>query len=621
MKRESPVPDTSKQSQNDKIAVGDRSYRVTNRWIGFALGVLTFIILLSTASGYGLTYDEPVYTSRAMRAGQWLGLVFTAPSEAFSRETIDRLWDPTGDEQAGLMKLIAWPIASVASTFVGPLAAVRAGTMMVVALLIGCLYVFVANVYGRLEALFAALGLLAIPRVFTHCHLMAMDAPVMAWSALALMSAFVAAFHGEENRKRCWLWIALLGLAFGAAIATKVNGWFIPLIVLPWLFMVRRRAFWAGLVSMAILGPLVFLASWPWLWFDTLPRIARYFSFFGKHYPVAATYFGEVHGVAPWHFPLMMLLITTPIIILALAAMGGARLFCRARARTAPSGPVPLLASQPSPSPKPLKGPDTIRPAVRSASTSHGKSLQQPKAGPIIPGPSIGTVAAPCLTHWQRAALALMVWAVFINLLPSSLPSSPKYNGVRLFLPVFVPLIILAAAGFGWLARSLAARLARSGRETRLMLGLLLIIALAPGLYATTKSYPYGMSYYNALIGGTKGAVARGMEATYWGDTFYAAVPWLNEKAPPNSEIWINVVGYVSTMQMYQSFGALRQDLRITGGDEAFPHADYCVVANKSTEYGKFGQELVSSGKVLYTQDLDSVPLVWIFEGPAVEHR
>ena len=594
-------------------AIGpSRKRLVANRWIGVGLGVATFLILLSTASGYGLTYDEPVYTSRAMRAGQWLGLVFTAPSVALNRETIDRVWDPTGDEQAGLMKLIAWPAASVASAFVGPLAAIRAGTILVVSLLIGCLFVFVANLWGRLEGLFAALGLLAMPRVFADCHLMALDAPVMAWSGLALMSAFVAARQGEADRKRCWLWIALLGLAFGAAIATKVNGWFVPFIVLPWLFVVRRRAFWAGLVSMAVLGPLVFFASWPWLWFDTCARLARYFSFFGKHYPVAVTYFGQVHSVAPWHFAIVMLLLTTPLTVLILAVIGAVSV-CRARARTAPS---------PAPS-SPLEGPAISRPAVPSPATiSHGKHLEQPTAGRVVPGPSNGNgpdgAAQVRALHWQRAALALMVWAVIMNLLPSSLPSSPKYNGVRLFLPVFVPLIILAASGFSFLARGLSAKLALGVRETRLVLGLLLVVVLVPGLYATAKTYPFGMSYYNAILGGTKGAVARGMEATYWGDTFAAALPWLNEKAPQGAQVWINVVGFVSSVQMYQQFGALRPDLKLTGGDEAFPQADFCVVANKSTEYGKLGQELVRSGKVLYTQDLDGVPLVWVFAGKGV---
>ena len=558
-----------------EVAVGGRSHLVGNRWIGLGLGVLTFLILLSTASGYGLTYDEPVYMSRSMRAGQWLSLLIHEPGTALSRGTIDRLWDPTGDEQAGLMKLIAWPAASVASAFVGPLAAIRAGTILIVSLLIGCMFVFVANLWGRLEGLFAALGLLAMPNVFTHCHLMALDAPVMAWSALAIMAAYVAALHGEQDRKRCWLWIALMGLAFGAAIATKVNGWFVPLIVLPWLFMFRRRAFWAGLVSMAVLGPLVFIASWPWLWFDTLGRLARYFSFFGKHYPVGVTYFGHVYSVAPWHFPLVMLLITTPIILLLFSGVGISRLYCRAGACTPPA---------------------------RDAKADGGVQAPAPQSD----------VSS---RNWQRAAIALMTWAAFVNILPNSLPSSPKYNGVRLFLPIFVPLVILAAAGFGWLARALAARLASSAREMRLVLGLLLVLALAPGLYATAKTYPFGMSYYNSLLGGTKGAVARGMEATYWGDTFLAAAPWLNEKAAPGAEVWINVVGYVSTMQMYQQFGLLRQDLKITGGDEAFRHADYCVVINKSTEYGRLGQELVQRGKVLYTQDLDSVPLVWVFAG------
>jgi len=146
-----------------------RRQLIANRWFGFGLAVLTFVVLVSTASGYGLTYDEPVYASRSVRAGQWLGLVFTDPVQAFSRHTLDRYWDPTGDEQAGLMKLIAWPVASVASKVVGPLASIRAGTMLVVSLLVGCLFVFVANAWGRLEGLFDSLGLLPMPRVFAHC--------------------------------------------------------------------------------------------------------------------------------------------------------------------------------------------------------------------------------------------------------------------------------------------------------------------------------------------------------------------------------------------------------------------------------------------------------------------
>ncbi|MBU0607839.1 MAG: glycosyltransferase family 39 protein [Armatimonadetes bacterium] len=525
-----------------------------NRWLGLALGVATLVLLLATAGDVGLTYDEPVYSSRAMRAGEWLGLLFTSPGIAFERDTIDRLWDATGDEQAGLMKLIAWPMAVAASPFVSPLAAVRAGTMLVVAVLVGLMFVFLANQRGRLEALFACLGLVFMPRLFTHLRLLTMDAPVMAFSFLAVAAAYLAAIHGPEQRHKCQLWAVLAGLAFGAAIACKANGWFVPFIVLPWLLVVRRwRPFFASLVSMALLGPLVFIGTWPWLWFDTTARIARYFSFFVRHYPIGVEYFGQTCNAAPWHYAPVMLAITTPVVVLGLVVVGVAR-------------------------------------AARGLGEARG--------------PSNGS-----------GFLLLMLWAVIVNLIPVMLPSSPKYNGVRLFLPVFPPLMVLAAAGFGWAARALAAKLTRDLRERRLVLVLLLLLALLPQVYMTMSVHPFGMSYYNTLIGGLRGAQARGMEPTYWGDAYIVALPWLNEQAPHGARVWVSVAGFVSSVAIYQQFGMLRPDLQLTGGDKAFYGADLYLVMNKPTELGDLGKEIVGAGQALYVKELDGVPLVWVF-GP-----
>ncbi|MCE5236922.1 glycosyltransferase family 39 protein [bacterium] len=552
--------------------------RRANRWLGLGLGAFTLALLLATAGDIGLTYDEPVYSSRAMRAGQWLGLVLTAPSVAFERDTIDRLWDATGDEQAGLLKLIAWPAAMAASPFAPSLAALRAGTMLIVAVFIGFMFVFLANTRGRLEAAFACLALIFMPRVFTHLHLLTMDAPVMAFSFLAVAAAYLAALHGPEQRPKCWLWVALLGLGFGAAISCKANGWFVPFIVLPWLLLMRRwRVLAAALVSMAILGSLVFLATWPWLWFDTAARVARYFSFFVKHYPIGVEYFGQVYGVAPWHYPLVMLAITTPLVVLGLAVVGVVK---------AGIGDG--------------NGVLTPAPLPRSAALRSGEGNSDGSGG--------GT---PC----DGGLLLLMLWAVIVNLVPAMLPSSPKYNGVRLFLPVFPPLAVLAAAGFGWAARGLATRLARDLRERRLVLVLLLLVALLPQVYMTTSVHPFGMSYYNALIGGLHGAQQQGMEPTYWGDAYVAALPWLNEHAPQGARVWVNVAGFVSSVQIYQQFGMLRSDLQLTGGEAAFHGADLYLVMNKPTELGDLGKEIMGAGKALYVKELDEVPLVWVF-GP-----
>jgi len=293
---------------------------------------------------------------------------------------------------------------------------------------------------------------------------------------------------------------------------------------------------------------------------DTAEHLARYFAFFGQHYPVQVTYFGQVYAHAPWHYPLVMTLITTPPLVLALAVAG---LLSRGR----PDG---------------------------EAADDWSQSL-------------IGL---------RRAALALMAWAVVVHILPSSLPDSPKYNGVRLLLPLFPPLMVLAAAGFGWVARALVKPLASSLEEERLRVMALMVLALLPLLAATARSHPYGMSYYNALIGGTQGAVARGMEATYWGETFAAALPWLNQHAPDNAQVWINVPGFVSSMAMYQGLGRLRPDLKLTGGPEALREADLCVVVNKPTEWGPEARGLVEAGGALYTEELGGAPLTWVFPGP-----
>lgn len=539
-------------------------------WVGVGLGVLTFVVLVASAPQYGLTYDEPVYMSRAMRAGEWLQTLAAAPGEALKQETIDRLWDPAGDEQPGLPKLLAYTAMTAGAPVLPPLTAMRLATLLIVSVLVGFLYAFVARERGRAAGLMAALGLLLMPNVFAHSHLLAMDAPVMAWSFIA-----VAAVYRYANEPLTGLrgralprfhvgnglgWLVLVGLATGAAVATKVNGLFLPFIILPWLLVYRRRAVLPVLGSMAVLGAVVFVGSWPWMWHDTAARVVRYLAFFGKHYPVAVTYFGHVYDRAPWHFPLVMTLITTPPVVLGLGVVGV------------------------------LRGRLTPGPSPRGVEGSNGNGQKAP------------------------VLVALMVWGFVVNILPSCLPGSPKYNGVRLFLPVFPYLAVLAALGWRVVADWVGTRV--TALETWKLRALLLLVGLVPLLMATAYSHPWGMSYYNALIGGPKGAVARGMEATYWGETFAAALPFLNEKAPPEAKVWINVAGFVSTVRMYQSFGMLRPDLELTAGPQGLAEAQLAVVANKPTEWGPEARELVARGQALYTEELSGAPLVWVFSGP-----
>ncbi len=105
------------------------------------------------------------------------------------------------------------------------------------------------------------------------------------------------------------------------------------------------------------------------------------------------------------------------------------------------------------------------------------------------------------------------------------------------------------------------------------------------------------------------------MEPTYWGDSYLAAVGWLNREAEHGAQVWINVVGFGSSVELYKPFGMLRHDLQITAGDAALAEADYVVVQHKQNEMTALMHHLAAEGKPLFTEQLDGVALVWVFAG------
>jgi len=97
-----------------------------------------------------------------------------------------------------------------------------------------------------------------------------------------------------------------------------------------------------------------------------------------------------------------------------------------------------------------------------------------------------------------------------------------KYDGVRLFLAAFPFLGALAALG--------AAELFRLARRIRVhvLFAVLFVLLFIVSVWRSVVAYhPYQLAYYNELVGGAKGAAARGFEADYWGSSFRGLLPWL----------------------------------------------------------------------------------------------
>lgn len=195
------------------------------------------------------------------------------------------------------------------------------------ALLILVLYRFVQPRMGRLAAVVALLALFLSPRIV--CDLMAntKDFPTMVLFSLTVLAAFVAIESGSVR--------ALLGagLLWGAALATKANAVFLPLVPIVLLIAGGKSAAWRGrgralliaLAGAAALGILVLVAAWPYLWADPIGRLTAHFRYIAHQ-----RFQTRAESVAP---PLEALLFTTPIPFLALFVVGLAPTLARARKR------------------------------------------------------------------------------------------------------------------------------------------------------------------------------------------------------------------------------------------------------------------------------------------------
>lgn len=520
--------------------------------------VAVLALLMLSNSLYGTTYDEPIYAGKALAAVQWLGYLLQSPADAVSAQTIRRSWDAK-DQHPGFYKLLAGVSAVTLGRLTPSGSALRVGTNLLVAAACAALVLLVADAFGRGAAVYAALALLLMPRVFGDAHMGALDAPIMSMSVLVLAAVWrVCVPRGEvASRRQTLFWTLLAGLLWGLALGTKLNAFFLPFIVFPWVLLADRRRFWPLALSFAVLGPLAFWGTWPWLWHDTLPRFMEYFHFHLKHWEIGVTYFGHVYTLAPWHYPLVMTLITLPPVTLALSLLG--------------------LGSLPA-----------VPRGLRSSGIAHRRAL----------------------------LLSLIGWGLLINLIPSCLPSTPKYNGVRLFLPVFALLAVFAAAGFRQaLEWALAAWHRRTSQALALparAVALVVVIALLGPLMATGKFTPFHLSYYNALIGGLPGAVRAGMEPTYWGDVYRSAAYWLAHNAPRGARVWVEPIGYESTFRLFE-LGPLRPDLTFSAGPAGLAASDFAVTQNKTTEFTEDTRRLVAQRQPVFTDGVDGVPLVYVF--------
>lgn len=522
----------------------------TDLLIALAVAVVVTAVLVVTAPDVGLTWDEPVYMAAAELHVQWLERLWRAPGYALSEQGVRAYWE-LNHEHPPLGKVWAGVVWAGARHVLDDLTAHRLGTMLLAGALAGALYLLVAGSFGAWAGLASAAALVALPRFFFHAHLAALDVP-----AAAAVFFVTALFWHARARRSAW-WDVLLGLAWGAALATKINALLVIPALLAWAALFDRRPrLFVRLGAAALLGLPAFVALWPWLYYETWDRLVAYVRFITvDHWQIGQWYLGAWHMPPPWHFAPVMLVVVTPLPLLIVAVVGLAR-------------------------------------GVAGVVTDDGRQTTNHR--PQMARPQFAV---------RRPWSAVVLWGVSgaVPLAALALGQTKVYDNERLFMPVFPFLAALAGTGLVWVVRAgldRAARLPRAARAAGVAASLLLVpLTFVPPAIAGAALWPHLLSYYSGAVGGLPGAVRLGLETTYWCEVYAAALPAINERAPRGAVVWAEPWSH-DVLLYYQLAGRLRGDLRVAvepGGGSALAArgaegvearigaADYVIVAYRET--------------------------------------
>ena len=334
-----------------KQATQPERRRAARPWLAV---VLVFIVVAgwtaATVDGPGLTWDETYYLSFANNYRIWFNALVRPPEEGraalFQPKWIRVVWGldtiqpgkpALGQKHPPLGKLASCAGMMLWSRAVGAIVAARLASAVLFGLLCAALFAFTRKLYGPRVALFSVVALVAMPRLAAHMRLATLEPALLLTTTLTV---FAFAFG-----PRSWAWSVVCGLCFGLALLSKINAVLIPFFVAPWgLFFYRWRAL-RPLAVMAALGLLVFVAGWPAFWPDPVGGLGLYWRDKLVRSPISVFYFGARYKevFAPWHYALVMPLITTPLLILAAAGVAVWRGLLTRRSRKARLDALMLL--------------------------------------------------------------------------------------------------------------------------------------------------------------------------------------------------------------------------------------------------------------------------------------
>ena len=548
----------------------ERSPGAVDPAIALGLGVACTALLLATAHTLGYARDEGFYFHAAESYARWFEQLAREPAVALERRSIDAAF-AVNREHPVLMKslfALSWLAQKKWHLFAEEGTSFRFPAMLTAGMTTGLCYLWGTAVRGRAAGLVAAALFALVPTTFYHAHLACFDVPI------AGLWLLVAWCYHRSLVTRSVGWALATAVSFGLALDTKHNSWFLPIAFVAHL-LVRRgpglvRDLRAGRLAvplawplMAVIGPVVLVTLWPFIWYDTAERLAWYVRFHTRHDYYNIEFLGETYWQPP--FPRSYAWLTTaatvPVVALVLFVIG---LAVAARERL---------------------------PAYLARWRGHAHDQASEASDP-------------------GGARLLWLLGVAVNYGPWLSRGTPIFGGTKHWLAAYPFVALFGGLGFAWAAAKLvdAAPTPAWRRAAPWLLGASVVVAPA---VETLRAHPWGLSAYTPLVGGASGAASLGFNRGFWGYTTGSLVDELNARVPPGGSVYIHDTAW-DAWRMLQRDGRLRADLRVAaspaGADAAIYHHEQHMSGVEQQIWIALGTTTPAA-----VRGLDGVPIVWLY--------
>lgn len=444
--------------------------------------LVPFIFLffqLITIQDYGISWDEPIHFTRGQAylhyflTGERTYKNISGNKSYFQDDSQNGSYflqndsghPPTNDILAALTNKIFYQKLNL----FGDIDSYHLFNILCSTLLISIVVFFAYQKLGFFPSVFAGVILASYPFLFAESHFNIKDPPQAAFFALTIWLFYLSL------KKYDWKLLFMSLLSCGVSLGMKFNILFLPIILLPYLYIRYKKKIpkvSKKYLSVMLLSPLivfvVFVVFWPYLWQDLIGNLAEIFRYY-KQIGTGASY--QTNFLLPGGFnvyPIYWIITTSPPIILFFLTIGLLSFF--------------------------------------------KKTFSNDKYEYL----------------W-------LLWFL-VPILRVSLPNSSIYGGVRQIIEFLPGMILISSIGFGVFI-SFLKKLFNTKKEISTLV-ILTLIAIV-NTKTLIDYHPNQNVYFNFIIGGLKGAKEKNIPywGNSFGNAYLQATKWINSNVENNAKI------------------------------------------------------------------------------------